>query len=83
MTREIQRHWQKRQRHYRGGTAEGREQIQPYFSEPIPGGETAGRSIRLYLAIKKILAQERLGFLWNSSPFGFVMITAPHVSPRA
>ncbi|GAK61090.1 L-fucose isomerase-like protein [Candidatus Vecturithrix granuli] len=39
-----------------------REQIQPYFSEPIPEGETADRSIRLYLAIKKILAQEAWDF---------------------
>ena len=39
-----------------------REQIQPYFSEPIPEGETADRSIRLYLAIKKILAKEAWDF---------------------
>ncbi len=35
-----------------------REQIQPYFSEPIPEGERADHSMRLYLAIKKILAKE-------------------------
>jgi L-arabinose isomerase len=39
-----------------------REDIQPYFSEPIPENETADRSIQLYLAIKKILAQEGWDF---------------------
>jgi L-arabinose isomerase len=39
-----------------------REHIQPYFSEPIPKGEIADRSIRLYLAIKKILAKEGWDF---------------------
>lgn len=39
-----------------------REQIQPYFSEPIPEGEIADRSMRLYLAIKKILAREAWDF---------------------
>jgi len=42
--------------------ANAREQIQPYFSEPIPEGDTADRSIRLYLAIKKILAEEKWDF---------------------
>jgi L-fucose isomerase-like protein len=35
-----------------------RAEIQPSFSVPIPGGEVAERSIRLYLAIRKLLAQE-------------------------
>lgn len=39
-----------------------RENIQLYFSEPIPENETADRSIQLYLAIKKILAQEEWDF---------------------
>ena len=41
---------------------QARQRIQPLFSEPIPAGETADRSIRLYLAIKKILARERWDF---------------------
>jgi len=39
-----------------------RAEIQPLFSEPIPEGETAARSIRLYLAIKKILHKENWDF---------------------
>ena len=43
-------------------TAEEIEQaktdIQPYFKNPIPDNEIAERSIRLYLAIKKIVARE-------------------------
>ncbi|MEW5956980.1 MAG: hypothetical protein AB1801_04595 [Chloroflexota bacterium] len=35
-----------------------RMEIQPYFSDPIPHSETAERSIRLYLAIKKIVEKE-------------------------
>jgi L-fucose isomerase-like protein len=35
-----------------------RDEIQPLFSVPIPGGEVAERSIRLYLAIQKVMAQE-------------------------
>ncbi len=35
-----------------------RIEIQPYFSEPIPTDEAAERSIRLYLAVKKIVEQE-------------------------
>ncbi len=37
---------------------EARETIQPLFSEPIPEGETADKSIRLYIAIKKIVKEE-------------------------
>lgn len=35
-----------------------RAAIQPLFSEPIPEGETADRSIRLYLALKSMLKSE-------------------------
>ncbi len=45
-----------------GELADARKQIQPYFSEPIPEGETANRSISLYLAIKKLLAKEAWDF---------------------
>ena len=38
--------------------ATARAAIQPLFAEPIPAGETADRSIRLYLALKKIMAKE-------------------------
>jgi hypothetical protein len=36
--------------------------IQPLFSDPIPEGDLADRSLRLYLAIKKILAKENWDF---------------------
>ncbi len=39
-----------------------RKKIQPFFSEPIPGGETAERSIRVYIALKKIMAKENWEF---------------------
>ena len=35
-----------------------RDEIQPFFSVPIPRDEVADRSIRLYLAIKKIIERE-------------------------
>lgn len=35
-----------------------KEMIRPFFSEPIPENDTAERSIRLYLAIRKILEKE-------------------------
>ena len=38
--------------------SEAREKIQPLFSEAIPENESAERSIRLYLALKKIIAKE-------------------------
>ncbi len=41
---------------------EARKQIQPYFSEPIPEGDIADRSISLYLAIKKLLVKEAWDF---------------------
>jgi L-arabinose isomerase len=37
-------------------------EIQPLFSAPIPDGDVADRSIRLYLAIKKILEKEGWDF---------------------
>lgn len=36
--------------------------IQPFFSEPIPDDEISARSIRLYLAIKKIVEKENWDF---------------------
>ncbi len=36
-----------------------RQRIQPLFSQPIPEGETADHSIRLYLAIRKLVKE------WN------------------
>jgi L-arabinose isomerase len=41
---------------------EARAEIQPLFSVPIPDGETAERSIRLYLAIKRIIEKEGWAF---------------------
>jgi L-arabinose isomerase len=41
---------------------EARKALQSAFAEPIPGGELAERSIRLYLAIKKIVAKEKWEF---------------------
>ena len=39
-----------------------RAAVQPLFSEPIPTGEVADRSLRLYAAIKKVLARENWDF---------------------
>lgn len=39
-----------------------RERIQPLFARPIPTGEVADRSIRLYLALKRIVAHEQWEF---------------------
>jgi hypothetical protein len=41
---------------------QARKKIQPLFSQPIPEGDVADRSIRLYLAIGKIVAKENWGF---------------------
>jgi L-fucose isomerase-like protein len=41
---------------------EARRKIQPNFSVPIPKGRVADRSIRIYLAIRKILKQENWDF---------------------
>lgn len=40
---------------------QAREAIQPYFSEPIPVDEVSSRSIRLYIALKKMKKKEN----WN------------------
>ena len=46
-----------------------RRKIQPLFSVPIPDGETADRSIALYLAIRKILKKEEWeGYTIQSFP---------------
>jgi len=37
---------------------QAKDRIQPYFVDSIPNDDTAERSIRLYLAIKKIMAKE-------------------------
>lgn len=42
--------------------AEAREKIQPWFQAEIPQDNTADRSIRLYLALKKIIAEEDWDF---------------------
>ena len=39
-----------------------RQDIQPFFADPIPKDETSERSIRLYLAIKKIVKKEHWDF---------------------
>jgi hypothetical protein len=39
-----------------------RAAIQPHFSDPIPEGELADRSLRLYIAIKKVIAKEGWDF---------------------
>ena len=39
-----------------------RAHIQPYFSVPIPDDEASERSIRLYVASKKLVAQEGWDF---------------------
>jgi L-fucose isomerase-like protein len=39
-----------------------RDKIQPFFSETIPDEETSERSIRLYLALKKLIKQEEWDF---------------------
>jgi L-arabinose isomerase len=39
-----------------------RKRLQRYFSQSIPKGETADRSIRLYLAIRKIVVDEEWDF---------------------
>ncbi|MDR7387843.1 MAG: ABC transporter permease subunit [Armatimonadota bacterium] len=39
-----------------------RQHIQPYFAAPIPTGATAERSIRLYVALKKLVAREGWDF---------------------
>jgi hypothetical protein len=41
---------------------QAREHIQPRFAEPIPEGDEADRSIRLYVALKKIVQREAFDF---------------------
>jgi L-arabinose isomerase len=41
---------------------QARRHIQPFFSRPIPTGEVADRSIRLYLALKQIVTREQWEF---------------------
>jgi len=42
--------------------ADARGRIQTLFHDPIPQGEVADRSIRLYLALKKVVAKEGFDF---------------------
>ena len=42
--------------------AAGRAHVQPFFAMPIPQDEIAERSLRLYIAIKKIVAREGWDF---------------------
>ncbi|MBT7300501.1 MAG: hypothetical protein HN849_13360, partial [Victivallales bacterium] len=42
--------------------ANARAEIQPYFAVPVPSDETAERSIRLLLALKKLIADEGFDF---------------------
>jgi hypothetical protein len=42
--------------------AAARAHVQPLFTEPIPADEVAERSLRLYVAIKKIVAREGWDF---------------------
>lgn len=39
-----------------------RKNIQPFFSQPIPKTDTADRSLRLYIAIRQIMAREKWDF---------------------
>ena len=41
---------------------QARRRIQPLFSQPIPQDKISERSIRLYLALKKIVTREEWGF---------------------
>ena len=41
-----------------GELQKARSEIQPLFSVPLPGGEMAERSLRLYLALRKIVERE-------------------------
>ena len=38
---------------------QARDEIQPFFAEPIPDSEAAEKSIRLYIALKKIMGKEK------------------------
>jgi len=41
---------------------EARSHIQTFFADPVPDDEAADRSIRLYLAVKKVVAREKFDF---------------------
>jgi L-arabinose isomerase len=45
-----------------GEVTQARKEIQTYFAEPIPEGEVADRSIRLYIAVKKLVEKENWEF---------------------
>jgi hypothetical protein len=51
--------------------AKASKDIQPYFRMPIPSGAAAERSIRLYLALKEIIAKEGFDFYTIQSFPGF------------
>ena len=42
--------------------AQARREVQAFFADPIPEGEVADRSIRLYIAVKKIVQKENWEF---------------------
>ncbi len=42
--------------------AEARRHVQGFFAQPIPQGEVAERSLRLYVALKKLVAKEGFDF---------------------
>jgi L-fucose isomerase-like protein len=42
--------------------AAARKKIQPLFADQIPGDETSGRSIRLYIALRKLIKKENWDF---------------------
>ncbi|MCK4600952.1 MAG: hypothetical protein KAU28_00700, partial [Phycisphaerae bacterium] len=46
----------------KGEITTARKRIQKLFAEPVPKNEIADRSIRLYLALKKIVRKEGFGF---------------------
>jgi L-arabinose isomerase len=51
--------------------AKARKEMQPYFRMPVPGGDAAERSIRLYLALQQIIAKEGFDFYTIQSFPGF------------
>lgn len=51
--------------------AKARKEMQPYFRMPVPEGDAAERSIRLYLALKQIIAKEGFDFYTIQSFPGF------------
>jgi L-arabinose isomerase len=51
--------------------AKARKEMQPYFRMPVPEGDAAERSIRLYLALQQIIAKEGFDFYTIQSFPGF------------